>query len=283
MSFRIFVVCLLLLGVQSRADNLKSHQKLGGTHFQKLMYVIFENTNFDPTIKQSFFKSFADSGVLFTNFYAETHPSQPNYVAMISGDTMGVDNDDDVQIDGTSIVDLLEDKGMSWKVYLENYPGGCFTGSTSSYVRRHNPFISFLSIQSDPKRCSHLVSADELDKDIAQNTMPQYSFYVPNLENDGHDSDIQTSNSWFQNKFTPILANESFLKDMLIIATFDEGRFFSWNQIYTAMVGPSVKPGSISKVRLNHSSIIKMIEDNFDLGSLGHGESESNDMDGFWL
>jgi hypothetical protein len=91
--------------------------------FKKVMIVVFENTDADQTARQPFFASFARSGVSFTNFYAETHPSQGNYVALISGDLHNVQNDDNVDIVAPHIGDLLEKAGKSWKVYAENYPG----------------------------------------------------------------------------------------------------------------------------------------------------------------
>jgi hypothetical protein len=274
MKTLVFGVMFLSIGVRAAEVN--------GQHFQKVMYVIFENTDYDPTIQQSYFKKFAESGVLFTNFSAETHPSQPNYISMIAGSSLGITGDGDASINQMSIVDLLEAKGVSWKVYLEGFPGNCFTGSTGTYVRKHNPFMSFVNIQSNPERCSHLVSADELESDIAQNKVPQYSFYVPNMENDGHDTSVTVSNAWFENKFDPLIANQEFMHDLLLVATFDEGGWFGPNHIYTAMIGSSVVPGSVVSDQLNHTSLIRMIEDNFGLDSLNQGDSTSLPLQGFW-
>ena len=44
-----------------------------------------------------------------------------------------------------SIADILEEKGLTWKSYQENYPadGACHTdkiiGGAHSYARKHNP------------------------------------------------------------------------------------------------------------------------------------------------
>jgi hypothetical protein len=58
------------------------------------------------------------------------------------------------------------------------------TGSISSFCRvskKHNPFISFTSISGNPARCAKIVPATQLDTDIANNALPNYSFYTPNL------------------------------------------------------------------------------------------------------
>jgi phospholipase C len=91
-------------------------------------------------------------------------------------------DDDKVTIDRESIIDLLERKNISWKSYQQDYPGGCETKMRiGKYARKHNPFISFKNIQTNPERCAKIVNADELDEDIKNDTVPQYVFYTPNV------------------------------------------------------------------------------------------------------
>lgn len=55
-----------------------------------------------------------------------------------------------------------------------------------NYARKHNPFISFKNIQKDKKRCANIVSAKQLDKDIDDDSVPQYVFYTPDVSNKHH-------------------------------------------------------------------------------------------------
>jgi hypothetical protein len=100
--------------------------------FSNMLLVILENTNYASAIADPNLKAFANSGVLFSNWTATTHPSQPNYIAMTSGATNGVTSDSSITINVQNIADLLEAKGLTWKSYQENWPGNCFTGSVSS-------------------------------------------------------------------------------------------------------------------------------------------------------
>lgn len=63
----------------------------------------------------------ATKGITLSNNFAVTHPSEPNYVAAIGGDYFGMDNDNFNQIPSnvSSVVDLLESKGISWGAYQE--------------------------------------------------------------------------------------------------------------------------------------------------------------------
>src|SRR5712691_2845401 len=71
---------------------------IDGYSFKKVLIVIFENTAYQGAVSQPFFAKFAKEGALLTNFLAETHPSQPNYLALVSGDTHGVISNNKVNL-----------------------------------------------------------------------------------------------------------------------------------------------------------------------------------------
>lgn len=100
--------------------------------FSNMLLIILENTDYSSAIADPNLSSFAQSGVLFSNWRAIGHPSQPNYIAMTSGATNGITSDSPKTINVQNLVDLLEAKGLSWKSYQENWPGNCFTGTVSS-------------------------------------------------------------------------------------------------------------------------------------------------------
>lgn len=113
------------------------------TTFSNMLLIILENTDYSAAIADPNLKSFASSGVLFSNWDAIGHPSQPNYIAMTSGSTNGVTSDNKVTINVKNVADLLEAKGLTWKDYQENWPGNCFTGLVSKdglYYRLANYF-----------------------------------------------------------------------------------------------------------------------------------------------
>lgn len=73
----------------------------------------------------------AEQGITLANYFAQTHPSEPNYVASHGGDYFGMNNDDFNFIDAniSTIVDLLESKGISWAEYQEDMPYTGFEGN----------------------------------------------------------------------------------------------------------------------------------------------------------
>ena len=255
-----------------------------GYPFKKVLIVIFENTDYPGAVSQPFFAKFAKDGALLTNWLAETHPSQPNDLALVSGDTYGMTNNKKVNLNARHVGDLLEAKGKSRKIYLEDYPGNCFTGDSSGkYARRHNPFISFLNVQQDAARGNaHLVGSDTFQTDAQSGNLPDFSIYVPNQSNNGHDTGVGYADRWFASTFGSLLQNPKFMQGLLVIATFDEAKGAGPNRIYTAFRGDMVKPGSQFPAQASHYSLLKMIEDAFGLGNLGRGDARASEITGIW-
>lgn len=254
----------------------------GGKYFDRAIFVIFENTNYKDAIRQPFFARLAQAGASFSNFMALTHPSQGNYIALTSGSLFNVSSDNDVNLNVTNLTDLLEAKGLTWKVYAENYPGHCFQGSYSGdYARKHNPFISYVNIQRNQGRCANIVDATEFDRDAHANSLPNYVFYIPNQKNDGHDTGVSYADRWYSQKFSKYLGDAQFMENTVLISTFDESGLSLKNQIYTSIVGPNVKPGAVSKT-YNIYSLLALIEDNWSLGTLGREDSRAPSITDIW-
>lgn len=257
---------------------------LASPGFRKVMTIIFENTNYQDALDQPTLGKLARDGALLTRFTGETHPSQSNYISLTAGDGYNVGGDNPVTLDVKHVADLLEAKGRSWKIYLEGYPGSCFTGKSSGdYVRKHNPFISFKNIQTDLARCNaHLVNSEQLARDVQNGTLPDYSMYIPDLKNDGHDTGVAFADRWFARAFGPLLKDSHFMQGMLLVTTFDESGVLGGNHIYTSLYGDSVIAGSTSDVAYNHYSILRTIEDTFGLGSLGRQDAKAPVISGVW-
>ncbi len=263
----LFLGLCLLIALRSSANQSTSPV---GKHFERVVVVVFENTNLSRALKLPFFSELAKQGTLFTNFRAATHPSQGNYIAMTSGSMNGVRGNARKNLDVPHIADLLEGKGLTWKVYVGDYPGNCFTGmSHKRYARRHNPFISYISIQKNPKRCDRIVNSKEFLEDAERGLLPNYSFYIPNLNDDGHDTGAAFADRWYKKKIQDFLADTKLMTGTLLITTFDENGGKSGNLVYTSFNGPMVNANLILSKALNFYSLLNLFEDNWSLGSLG--------------
>jgi hypothetical protein len=65
----------------------------------------------------------AQQYAMAANYYGVTHPSEPNYVATISGSNWGLNADvPTYEYDHSNLVDQLEAKHLTWAAYMESMP-----------------------------------------------------------------------------------------------------------------------------------------------------------------
>jgi len=102
--------------------------------FRHIYVIIMENQEYSSIVgsKQApYLNSLIARYGLATDFYAETHPSEPNYIALTSGGLQGTNSDGYYNLSAPNLFDQIEAAGKTWHVYAQGYPGGCFAGSVS--------------------------------------------------------------------------------------------------------------------------------------------------------
>ncbi|NOK02859.1 MULTISPECIES: alkaline phosphatase family protein [Myxococcus] len=221
-----------------------------------------------------------------------------------------------------TIVDLIEEspRGLTWKAYMQSYDPKKTPWSPtldlntqdpdSPYVIRHNPFSSFENIQKSSARWERIQDEDAFWMDIQNGTLPNYAWFTPNIWNDGH---YRTGTREEPEERAPELVDqaakwlESFMGKLgfpgpdsrlpprtLVVITFDEADFKKSyvkgsehmtydgpNQIYTVLLGDMIQPGEQAE-GYNHYSLLRTIEENFQLGSLGKNDASSNWFQFLW-
>ena len=277
------IVALLLAAPAAFARRRASVPLAGGmAEVTRVMMVVLENEDAEAALLQPMMASLAARGALLRNYFAITHNSQPNYIALVAGNTFAVQNDP-ITLDVPHLGDLLDARGMSWKTYAEGYPGGCFLGAAAgAYVRRHNPLISFADVQSDPERCARIVPASQLDVDVLHQELPRFALYIPDLNHDGHDTSVADADAWLRARFEPLLADPNFNAGLLFIVVFDEGRVGGPNRVYCAFVGDGVRPGSVSFATYDHYALLRTIETIFHTGSLRRLDESAKVISDIW-
>jgi hypothetical protein len=215
------------LGVAPAVGSKPTQADLRVPRYKYVFVIVEENKAYEqivgsadaPTISQ-LARTYGNA----TQFFAETHPSEPNYVALVGGYTYGIRDDDafyckphdtrascpnadrdtyvDHTVGGASLATQLERAGLTWKNYNESLPepGSLATIATDPhapgiprdlyvYASKHSGFVNFASVQHDAKRAQHLVGFDRLSADLKSGEVPNYSFIIPNLCNDMHGGD----------------------------------------------------------------------------------------------
>jgi phospholipase C len=260
-------------------------------NFTRIAIVLFENKEFGSVIgnpQMPNYNKLAREYTLLTQYYAVTHPSLPNYIALISGDTYGIDrNCNDCFLDAPSLPDLIEASGRTWKTYQEDMPSPCFLGDTHVYVQKHNPFVYFDSIRLDAARCERsVVPLTALQSDIAAGSLPNYMFIKPNLCNDSHDCELTVSDAWLTNLLTQLVpALDATGEPYLLAMLFEEGQGNhsccglpeeAGGRVPVVFYSPLVKNGFEDATPYTHYSMLKTISEAWGLPYLGHAAEESH-------
>jgi hypothetical protein len=253
-----------------------------------VVVVVLENEDAKRADTQPYLKELSARGAVLNNYHALTHPSQPNYIALVAGSAFDVKNDRPVVLDVRHLGNLLEEKGLTWKTYAENYPGNCSLKEhvgfpfRSQYVQRHVPFLRFKNVREDPTRCARIVNASVLDQDVANGTLPNFALYIPNNSNNGHDTGVERADRFLRKRFEPLLRDPRFADGTLFVVTFDEGSDRGPNVIYTVLVGAGVRPGAVSGAWYDHYSLLRTIEEIFGTGTLGRHDDEASAIGDVW-
>jgi acid phosphatase len=212
-----------------------------------------------------YINALASSGANMTQSFAESHPSEPNYLALFSGNTFGLTSDA-CPVDAGAAPNLgseLLAAGHTFAGFTEDLPAvGSTACSAGKYARKHVPWANFTNV---PAANSLPFSAFNNRTDFA--SLPTVSFVIPNLDNDMHDGSIAQADTWLYSGLSHY-ANWAAANNSLLIVTFDEDDGGSKNQIPTIIYGAHVKPGSYSEP-ISHYNVLSTIEEMYGLPKTG--------------
>ncbi|KAK4057344.1 hypothetical protein OIO90_001410 [Microbotryomycetes sp. JL221] len=266
-----------------------------GKVFNRIIQIWLENTDYATAASSPVFQNLTERGLLLSSYYGVTHPSEPNYVASVAGDFFGMADDKFYSIPSniSTVVDLLEEKNISWASYQENMPYDGFTsfnysepnylapanGNYVYYVRKHNPTIIFDSVASKPERALRHRNFNDFARDVNADALSQWIFITPNLVNDAHDTTIDFTSQWLEYFLYPLLQDQKFNNnETLVLLTFDESETYTVNNnVYTIALG-----GVIDNLELanktddtyyTHYSLLSTVQNNWGLGSLGRQDT----------
>lgn len=194
--------------------------------FGHVFILVEENTNYASAIGNSglpYLNGLAQQYALATQYYADTHPSIGNYFMMTVGDTVTNNDSYTGTVSADNVVRQLVMAGKTWKSYAEDLPApGYHTPGTTGwgkYASRHNPLSYLTDAVNDSVR---LVPFTQFAKDLAGDTLPNYSFIVPNLCHDAHDCALDSADTWLNRNIDPLIQRPTFQRDGLLIILFDE-------------------------------------------------------------
>lgn len=265
--------------------------------YDHIFEIIMENHAYDvignPDAPQ--INALAQNYGLATNYYALTHPSEPNYVGLIGGSYFGIQDDNsykDNRVDAPSLADQLESKGLTWKSYQQSlpyigYPGEVFPDENNKlYASKHNPFLNFAHVQDTPEEFEKIVPDTQLAEDLQSGQVPNFSLIVPDICHDMHgnkqdcpksttpgdDNDrslVRNGDAYVGSIVDQITTSDIWSRgNNAIVITWDEDNKTDNNHIPTIVI-TNTGPRPIQDNTLySHYSLLQTVQKAFGLGCL---------------
>ncbi|MBJ7338087.1 MAG: phosphoesterase [Mycolicibacterium sp.] len=254
-----------------------------------------------------------------SNYYALTHPSDPNYYPIIGGSDFGLNYNcpSNCFAAGTpNLADSIDAAGKTWAGYAEG--GGGYSAPTDRL-----PFLAFSDIYNDPQRvATHLFDISSLQQGLTDPaTAPNFVWFAAddatNMEgptslpfgiinwalgflNPSHQYNVKAGDDWLQEQLTTIFNSPTWQdtsSKSAIFVTFDE----DYNNISTGVgnegnhiamiVIPSrgavdagmLDGGFVADDHYDHYSLQRTIELSLGLAPLTNNDRYAQPMNEFWV
>jgi acid phosphatase len=235
--------------------------------FSHVILLVEENHSYSDVIGSSampYLNSLASQYGLATQYFANGHPSIPNYLMLTTGQMETFDDNFAGAISDDNVVRELVKAGKSWKAYEESIPTpGYLGGDVASYVRRHNPFSYLSDVQSDPSQAANIVPFSQFSSDLSSNTLPQFPFISPDVNDDAHNGTLAAADSRLQSNIAPLLASSTFQNSGLLIITFDESEDTDLDHggghVATVIISSRSKMMYQSQAEYQHQSTLRLV------------------------
>lgn len=283
------------LSSQAVSASLAPQQSTGVGGIQHVIIIMMENEEYSSVIGSKnapYENQLAKNYALATDFHAVKHPSLPNYIALTAGSTLWFTSDCSplqCRTSSTSIFNLLDSKGATWKSYAESMPKPCdIVASFGKFYAKHVPALYYTYVTKDASYCdSHVVPLGSVSTqsgrfytDMKSGDFPNYAFVTPNICDDAHSCPLSVGDKWLS-EFIPQIQKSPIYSSTVIFLLYDEGAVSDVSggggHIVCLVVGPSgIVARTHSNTPYNDYSVQATIESIYGLGNLGrHDEGAS--------
>lgn len=263
----------------------------GGTEsvsFGHVFLLVEENHSYSDVIGNSsmpYLNSLASKYGLAASYYADAHPSIPNYFMLTTGQIETLDDSFSGTVSDDNIVRELGKAGESWRSYAESLPSVGYTGGDSyPYAKRHNPFAYLSDVIGG--QADDLVPFTQFSSDLSSGSLPNFSFIVPNLLDDAHDGSLSQADNWLQQNVDPLINSPSFQRDGLLIIVFDESEdsdiLHGGGHVPAIVVSSKVKKAFQSQTFYQHESTLRLILSSLGISTLPGAAATAPDMGEFF-
>jgi acid phosphatase len=165
-------------------------------------------------------------GALPINYYADTHPSIGNYFMLTTGQTLTNDDSSTEVWNVDNIARRMLAANVSFRIYAEGITQGYVGGDTGLYLIRHDPFAMLSDVAGNAQVAEQTIwPFTQFAADLAANNLPEFSYIVPDVDDDAHDGTPLEADSWLESNVISPLSNSTAFQaggDGILVVDFDE-------------------------------------------------------------
>ena len=244
-----------------------------------------------------FYWNLADQYVLFDRFFSSARDgSFANHMYWVAGappKTTNAAQSAGLYDNFPTIFDRLEQEHVSWKFYVQNYDPKITYRNLAGAGNRESqviwvPLLNIDRFLDNPQLNQHIVDLSQYYVDLRNGTLPQVAYISPSGASEHPPGSIQTGQR-FVKTLTQELERSQYWNHSAFLLLYDD--WGGWYDHVTPpqvdangyglrvpgiLVSPYAKKGYIDHTELDFSSVIKFIEVNWDVPSLGTRDQQAN-------
>lgn len=236
-----------------------------------VVWVVMENHGYGSVIGSSqapYTNQLANTYGLATNYFALSHPSLPNYIALTSGGTQGVTDDSGPSTYPLNVPSIFSQLpgGLS-RSLQESMPSNCLKADSGQYVLHHNPMPYYTNLGTD---CGNFDAPFGASPDLSAS----FTFITPNATHDMLNGTIAQGDSFLSSYVPALIATPQYQAgNTAIFIVWDEDENSGANNhVASIVVSPYTSAVKVS-TSYNHYSLLRTAEDLLGLPALGSAAS----------
>jgi phospholipase C len=242
----------------------------------------------------------ADEYVLFDNYFSSAGGgSYINHMYWVSGDPGEVgrgENQQEVLSEVVTIFDRLQENGISWKFYIQNYEPDLtyrtlhlYPGNRASQVI-WAPVLYMDRFIDDPELNQHIVNLDEYYTDLVDGTLPAVAFIAPSGPSEHPPSSLKSGQRFIKTLIQSLMQSQYWESSAFMWSYDDWGGWYDHVsppqvdefgygfRVPALLVSAYAKQGYIDSTQLDYTSSLKFIAENWGLEPLAARDAAANNI-----
>lgn len=244
-----------------------------------------------------YYWNLVDEYVLFDHFFSSDHGgSFANHMFWVSGQQGGSRVSGDGYDNIPTIFDRLEERGITWKFYVQNYEpeinyrtAHLISGNRASQII-WVPILNMARFLDDPELSSHIVDLSEYFTDLENGTLPAVAYIAPAGASEHPPGSIRSGQKFVKSLVQALMRSSAWDSSAFMVTYDDWGGWYDHvpppqvdehgygMRVPAFMVSPYAKRGHIEKTVLDFTSIMKFIEENWNIEPLAERDANSNNL-----